>query len=261
MSTHAPAAAQPPVTLGGRVSNTLSVNDIRACLGIFVAEDSAVHALEIATNSTDGSSLVLGVWDPASSSVAPYLTVTSDGGTLSGPVTGTSAVFSSSVSAGTFFDGTLTINSGNISTANVIAANSFTDNTLTITGGSVQDAVSVQASTLTDGTLVISSGNITGAGSVAAGTLTDGTATLAGGSLSGLVNVSLSGTLTAGTLSVDTFESSSLEVTEGGALYYGEPNSTGSWRVFHDVADGNRLKTQFHDGTAYVTQDYLTPGV
>lgn len=264
MSSHRPVTSQPPATLGGRISNTLEVNDIRACLGIFATEDSTVRALEIATNSTSGSTLVLGVWNPTTNSVDAFLTGSSTGITLSQPLAAAAATFAS------VGDGTATLTGGALSGATSVTASgaviggSLSDGTATLTGGALNGVTTLSATTITDGTAVLSSGaldatNVNASGRVTAGSFTDGTIAIAGGDITNVNNLTASGTITAGNLSVTNFESTNLEVSAGGALYFGALDEESTWRIFHDTADNDRLKAQFHDGTEYVTKDIWIP--
>ena len=131
----------------------------------------------------------------------------------------TSVTATGAVEGGSLTDGTLSIASGNISSAvagtfsGELSAGTLTDGTALLNSGALSGATTVTASgaieggSLTDGAATLSGGDLSGAGNVTASgtvegaTITDGTASLNLGSLSGAVDGSFSGTVTYGSLS------------------------------------------------------------
>lgn len=139
--------------------------------------------------------------------------------TLSGNVSAVNVTGSGTVEGGTLTDGTLSINSGAITSgvsasfSGSVSGGTLTDGTLSINSGNITSGVAatfsgaVQGGSLTDGTATLSSGALSGAttggfsGQVTAGSFTDSTATLSGGNLTGAGNVTASGTVQFGSLS------------------------------------------------------------
>jgi hypothetical protein len=139
--------------------------------------------------------------------------------TLSGNVDAVNVTGSGVVEGGTLTDGTLSINSGEITSgvsasfSGSVSGGTLTDGTLSINSGSITSGVAatfsgaVEGGSLTDGTATLSSGALSGAttggfsGQVTAGSFTDSTATLSGGDLTGAGNVTASGTVQFGSLS------------------------------------------------------------
>jgi len=139
--------------------------------------------------------------------------------TLSGNVSAVNVTGSGTVEGGTLTDGTLSINSGSITSgvgatfSGSVSGGTLTDGTLSINSGNITSGVAatfsgaVSGGSLTDGTATLSSGALSGAttggfsGQVTAGSFTDSTATLSGGDLTGAGNVTASGTVQFGSLS------------------------------------------------------------
>jgi len=168
------------------------LSDADASAGAVIAKFQATNAandeavVEIANAGSNYSILLSGTTKSISDGTGLW---------SSGALSGFSAISGTTVTGTTLTDGSLSINSGAIT-----SLASITDSTATWSSSALSGFSSISGTTLTDGTLSINSGAITSLASIS-----DGTATWSSSNLAGFGNIDITGDATFATLTMTGF--------------------------------------------------------
>ncbi len=132
------------------------------------------------------------------------LKISEDGGAYKNILSGTepSVLYVPYIGATKNLDmGSYNISTDERATADTLTIRTGTTESFIVTGIATVDTLIV--GTLTDGTLSITDGNITSAESIVSGTYSDGFLSITGGDITNAGDITLSGTLSTGTLLID----------------------------------------------------------